>query len=112
MNKVEEEASMKAFLKSDELLKTIDLYYFDNNLYIIIDYVGEGSMADIVKKDYMNYSEDFCRYSLYKVALGLLKMHNYNVLHRNINSDHVLFHQDGSIFICDFGLSFILSSDC
>ena len=71
--------------------------------------MDQGSMDKIVTKDYMNYSEDFCRYSLYKVALGLSKMHRHNVLHRDIKSDNVLFSQNGDIKITDLGFSCFLS---
>ena len=52
-------------------------------------------MTDIVLKSRQSYSEDFCRYTLYKVAKGLLAMHCKNVLHRDIKSDNVLYSADG-----------------
>ena len=51
------------------------------------------------------YSEQFCKYSLYCVAKGLQAMHNKNVLHRDIKSDNILIRKDGTIKICDLGLS-------
>ena len=66
-------------------------------------------MTNIVLKGYQSYSEDFCRYTLYKVAKGLLAMHNKNVLHRDIKSDNVLYSADGAIKITDLGFSCFLS---
>ena len=57
--------------------------------------MDQGAMTDICINDFENYSEDFCRYSLYKAAKGLLSMHNKNVLHRDIKSDNILFSEDG-----------------
>ena len=68
-------------------------------------------MTKIVTSDHMNYSEDFCRYSLYKVALGLSKMHRNNVLHRDIKSDNVLHSEDGRIKIGDLGTACFLSTE-
>ena len=56
-------------------------------------------MTDICIEDHENYSEDFCKYTLYKVARGLNSMHNKNVLHRDIKSDNILYSLDGSIKI-------------
>ena len=57
--------------------------------------MDQGSMTDICIDGNESYSEDFCRYSLYKVAKGLLAMHNKNVLHRDIKSDNILYSEDG-----------------
>ena len=71
--------------------------------------MDQGAMTDICIEDNENYSEDFCKYSLYKVARGLLAMHNKNVLHRDIKSDNVLYSLDGQIKITDLGFSCFLS---
>jgi len=55
------------------------------------------------------YSEDFCRYALWKVARGLWSMHRKNVLHRDIKSDNILFSRDGEVKITDLGFSVFLS---
>ena len=71
--------------------------------------MDNGSMTEMCLNDYENYSEDFCRYTLYKVAKGLQAMHNKNVLHRDIKSDNILYDGDGEIKIADLGLSCFLS---
>ena len=107
------EASLIAFLDSNELIKCVDLYYYGNarnkSIYIVLELMDQGSMDKIVTRDYENYSEDFCRYSLYKVALGLAKMHRHNVLHRDIKSDNVLYSRKGEVKITDLGFSCFLS---
>lgn len=68
-----------------------------------------GSMTNICIEDNENYSEEFCRYSLFKVAKGLNAMHNKNVLHRDIKSDNILYNGDGEIKITDLGFTCFLS---
>ena len=68
-----------------------------------------GAMTDICMEDNENYNENFCRYTLFKVAKGLLAMHNKEVLHRDIKSDNILYSADGEIKIADLGLSCFLS---
>ena len=68
-----------------------------------------GAMTNICIEDNENYSEEFCRYSLFKVAKGLNAMHNKNVLHRDIKSDNILYNGDGEIKITYIGSSWNLS---
>ena len=59
------------------------------------EYMGQGSIKKLINKAHKKYSEEFCRYSLYKVALGLQRMHSQNVLHRDLNSNNVFCSADG-----------------
>ena len=74
-------------------------------MFIVLELMDQGSMDKICINYSRNYSEDFCRYSLYKVALGLKKMHENNVLHRDIKSDNILFSSEGEIKITDLGFA-------
>ena len=66
-------------------------------------------MTRIITNFNEGYSENFCRYSLYKVALGLYKMHSNNVLHRDIKSDNILCSANGEIKLADLGFSVMLT---
>ena len=68
-----------------------------------------GNLTQLVTGRRGNLSEDFCRWSLYQVALGLKAMHDRNVLHRDIKSDNVLCRPDGQIKIADMGFSVFLT---
>ena len=103
------EASLIAFLDSNELIKCVDLFYFNKQIFIMLEYMEYGAMTDIVLGYHKIYSEDFCRYCLYKAALGLSKMHRHNVLHRDIKSDNILYNAEGEIKITDLGFACFLS---
>ena len=75
MTKVINEASLIAYLACDEIIKCEEFYHFNNQMYIMLEYMDQGSMTDILSAQYETYSEEFCKYSLFKVATGLLKMH-------------------------------------
>jgi len=70
-----------------------------------------GALSTVCKVWNKKYSEDFIRYSLYKVALGLFKMHSKQVLHRDIKADNVLCSSTGEVKIADLGLSVFLCSE-
>ena len=78
-------------------------------MFIILELMDLGSMTEICVKSYKHCSEDFCRYTLYKVAKGIQKMHKNNVIHRDLKSDNILHSADGEIKITDMGFSCTLS---
>lgn len=103
------EASLIAYLACDELIRCEDFYHFNDSMYIMLEYMDQGAMTNILSTHNETYSEEFCKYSLYKVAKGLLKMHHHNVLHRDLKSDNIQCTADGQIKIADFASSGILS---
>ena len=44
------EASLIAFLDSEEMLKCVDLYDFRGRVSIILQFMDQGSMTDIILK--------------------------------------------------------------
>ena len=100
---------MIAFLNSDEIIKCVDIYDYKNSIWIFLEYMEDGPLTDIILKQYSVYSENFCKYTLYKTALGLFRMHSKNVLHRDIKSDNILCDRHGGVKIADLGFSVFLS---
>ena len=76
-------------------MKCEELFEFAGRIWLMSEYMGQGSIKKLINKSHKKYSEEFCRYSLYKVALGLQRMHSQNVLHRDLNSNNVLCSADG-----------------
>lgn len=103
------EASLIAFLDSEEIIKCVDLYQFNNRIWIFLEFMESGPLTKIVTDNERMYSEKFCKYALYKTAKGLLTMHNRNVLHRDIKSDNILSGMNGDVKLADLGFSVFLS---
>ena len=103
------EASLIAYLDCDEIARCKDLYFHRKKIFILLEFMECGSLNHIILDKDRSYSEDFCRWSLYKVAKGLQAMHNQNVLHRDIKSDNLLGNLAGDIKIADLGASKFLS---
>ena len=68
-----------------------------------------NALCNLVESRGGRFSEDFVRWTLYQVALGIQCMHAHNVLHRDLKSDNILCNAKGDIKICDMGLSVLLS---
>ena len=95
------EASLISYLQIDEMVQCLEVYEHNDCLFLILEYMDQKSMSNIVQYSHEHYSEDFCKYTVYKVGLGLSKMHNHNVLHRDIKSENILSSSDGEIKIAD-----------
>ena len=51
------------------------------------------------------FDEDVCKYLICKSLRGLAALHARKTLHRDIKSDNILVSKDGTVKLCDFGLS-------
>ena len=103
------EANLLAYLDCDEIIKCEDVYHYNNKLFIMLEDMDQGPITNILSTQNEVYSEDFCKYSLFKVAMGLHKLHRSNILHRDIRSDRIQCTTDGQIKISDLGCFSILS---
>ena len=65
-------------------------------------------MTQIIVDKNGDFSEDFCRWSLYQVALGLQHMHAQNVLHRDIQNEKILCRPNGEVKIKPTSFSTVL----
>ena len=104
-----QEASLISYLSSDELIKCIAVYHFRKQVFIVLEFMELGSMTSIIENYHTSYTEQFVKYSLYKVVIDLKKMHDENVLHRDIKSDNILISPDGGVKITDMGFACVLS---
>jgi serine/threonine protein kinase len=88
---------------TDYVLQCHEAYWFNNKIWIILELMDGGSVAQMVEDMNGTYSESFCKYVLYKVVRALKHLHSQNILHRDVKSDNVLFSSDGEVKLADFG---------
>ncbi|CAG9763750.1 unnamed protein product [Ceutorhynchus assimilis] len=75
-------------------------------IYIITEYMANGSLLDYLKKDqgHTLKFEDLI-YIASQVASGMAHLESLNLIHRNLGARNILLDDYNSIKICDFGLS-------
>jgi len=78
-------------------------------IWIIMDYCGVGSVKDIIKISHDTLSERQAQYVLKCTVKGLSCLHTNNILHLDIKSANILMTDDGEVKLADFGVSTQLS---
>ena len=105
---------MLSALSSDDsncyIVRLVEVYDRSGRVYMILELMEGGKLTYIIQKADGNYSEAFCKYSLYCVVRGLLSMHRKSILHRDIKSDNILVSRvdAAAIKICDLGYAVFL----
>ncbi|CAH1125498.1 unnamed protein product [Ceutorhynchus assimilis] len=81
-------------------------------IYIITEYMANGSLLDYLKKDqgHTLKFEDLI-YIASQVASGMAHLESLNLIHRDLAARNVLVGDNKNIKICDFGLSRIIDDE-
>ncbi|XP_076878671.1 mitogen-activated protein kinase kinase kinase kinase 4 isoform X5 [Brachyhypopomus gauderio] len=78
----------------------------DDQLWLVMEYCGAGSVTDLVKKTKGNcLKEDWIAYICREVLRGLSHLHTHHVIHRDIKGQNVLLTENAEVKLVDFGVS-------
>lgn len=79
-----------------------------NNITIIMEYVENGSLADLIQMNHKcpsDYDNTKRQKILVGIARGLYLLHKRNIIHRDMKPENILIGDDYNIKITDFGQS-------
>eukprot|EP01127_Copromyxa_protea_P000606 TRINITY_DN1051_c0_g2_i3.p1 TRINITY_DN1051_c0_g2~~TRINITY_DN1051_c0_g2_i3.p1 ORF type:complete len:646 (-),score=76.85 TRINITY_DN1051_c0_g2_i3:1099-3036(-) len=74
-------------------------------IWIIMDYCGVGSVKDVMKITDEVLSESQIAYVLQQTLKGLCHLHQRGILHLDIKAANILLTDDGEVKLADFGVS-------
>lgn len=80
-------------------------YEFNNMIYIVMEYCGGGSCADLIDILEEGCDEDSIRYIISEALKGLEYLHSQKKLHRDIKGGNILVNEAGQVKLVDFGVS-------
>lgn len=100
-------------LDHPNIIRHIESFYDNNELYIVLEYADAGDMSrmlDYFRKKGERISEQMIWLMFAQVCSGLSYMHTQRVMHRDIKPANILIYKDRTIKLADFGLSRLLSA--
>jgi len=85
------------------IVKLVYSFQDVDHLYLIMEFMGGGDLLNLlIEKDI--FEEDFARFYVAEMILGIHEAHRFGYIHRDIKPDNFLFTADGHIKLADFGL--------
>ncbi|MBL8098588.1 MAG: serine/threonine protein kinase [Anaerolineales bacterium] len=104
----EREIKLVASLEHPAIVPVYDVGDIEGQPYYVMRYMTGGSLSDLIAKGKFTVQETAA--IIGKVAQGLAHAHRKNIVHRDLKPDNILFDENGSPFISDFGIAKLAES--
>ncbi|KGQ95629.1 sporulation-specific protein 1 [Candida albicans P94015] len=91
-------------LRNPYIIRYIESFSQEYNMYIVMEYCGGGSCSDLLKY-HKKLPEEIVGYIIHRVLLGLQYLHQEHKVHRDIKSANILLTELGQVKLGDFGVS-------
>lgn len=95
-------------LSSPHIVKIFDQGYTDQHVYIAMEYFSGGDLKARIDR---GIAPDEALDLLSQMAEGLKAIHAADVIHRDLKPQNIMFRDDGSLGILDFGIAKIASEE-
>lgn len=76
-------------IKNQNILHFKDGFEKEGYLYLVLEYMENGSLSDLVKK-MGKISENILKKIIYQVLIGLHYLHSQKIIHRDIKGANIL----------------------
>lgn len=95
------EISIQKTLFHEHIVRMINSFIVDNNLYIILEYVPNGTLFEFYKRTLLDDQKIARIFG--QICSAIDSMHKRKILHRDIKPENVLIDKNGNMKLCDFG---------
>eukprot|EP00249_Psilotum_nudum_P025064 c29365_g2_i3 orf=721-5196(+) len=93
-------------LNHKNIVKYLGSIKTKSHLYIILEYVENGSLANIIKPNKFGaFPESLVAVYIAQVLEGLVYLHEQGVIHRDIKGANILTTKEGLVKLADFGVA-------
>lgn len=97
------EARTVAQLNHPNIVSIYDVGIHEHSHYLALEYIGGGDLKEKIKAG--NLSPEQCLEIVRDIARGLGYAHEKGYIHRDVKPENILFHEDGSAVLTDFGIA-------
>ena len=97
-----QEYEVIARVRHPNVVRIFDLGIADDHAYIAMEYLGAGSLAERLNAP---LAADVALEYLHQIAGALEAIHAAGVLHRDLKPGNIMFRDDGTLALIDFGLA-------
>ncbi|XP_031434512.1 STE20-like serine/threonine-protein kinase isoform X2 [Clupea harengus] len=87
------------------IVKLLDAYYYQNKLWILIEFCGGGAVDAVMLELERPLTEPQIRVVCRQSLEALQYLHDNKVIHRDLKAGNILFTLGGDIKLADFGVS-------
>ena len=98
------EAQVLSELQNPYVVSVIDVGEFEGRPYLVMPYLGGGSLADVLRRD-GHLTPGQTAGVLAAVAEALAAAHSRGILHRDVKPNNILFSASGDPYLSDFGIA-------
>ena len=91
-------------IKSPFILKLEFSFQDKDKLYLVSEFAQCGDLFSHLCKE-NHFKEERAKFYICELILALEKLHEYNIIYRDIKPENILLFRDGHIKLTDFGLS-------
>ncbi|KAJ7536364.1 hypothetical protein O6H91_12G066000 [Diphasiastrum complanatum] len=93
-------------LNHKNIVKYLGSFKTKTHLYILLEYVENGSLASIIKPNKFGaFPESLVAVYIAQVLEGLAYLHEQGVIHRDIKGANILTTKEGLVKLADFGVA-------
>lgn len=100
----ENELRLSSRFDHPNIVKVHDILYTDDYIMIVMDYLPNGDLRQLLSKNTLLPFDDQLRI-IYEILQGLDYLHKRGISHRNISPENILFDKNMTPKLIDFGWS-------
>ncbi|KAK3798847.1 hypothetical protein RRG08_007204 [Elysia crispata] len=109
LQEIIKEISIMQQCDSTYIVKYYGSYFKNQDLWIVMEYCGAGSVSDIMRLRNKTLTEEEISCILYYTLKGLEYLHSRRKIHRDIKAGNILLNTEGHAKLADFGVAGQLS---
>ncbi|XP_073210551.1 STE20-like serine/threonine-protein kinase isoform X3 [Lepidochelys kempii] len=87
------------------IVKLLDAFYYENNLWILIEFCAGGAVDAVMLELERPLTEPQIKVVCKQTLEALSYLHENKIIHRDLKAGNILFTLDGDIKLADFGVS-------